>query len=241
MPREYTNNLLVWAGGICLVVGIPFLCVGIWLGGKAADQKRLDKEGQTVQGIVLSKTARTSSSSRSSSSTTSYYVTYRFQTPAGQIVRGASSTSHATWDRLVERGPVEVTYLSDAPEVSRVDRDTEGILLFLIFTGLGGLALLIGIVLFPVGLRQAHTARRLLHSGFPVEAVVERVTESNASFSGVVQWWIHYRYSDYQGRSWTGRSGYLPPEEASLWRPGDKGRARYDERRPQESVWIGKE
>ena len=101
MAREYTNNLLVWIGGIFLLAGIPILCAGLWFAGDAANQRRLDKEGQSTRGIVLTKTTSTSSSSRSASSTTSYYINYRFKTSAGRVVHGRSRVSRATWDRLV--------------------------------------------------------------------------------------------------------------------------------------------
>jgi hypothetical protein len=241
MAREYTNNMLIWVGGIFLLAGIPILCVGIWFARDAANQKRLDTEGQSVQGIVLTKTTSTSTSSRSSTSSTSYYVTYRFQTSAGQIVRGTSRVSRGTWERLLEREPVEVQYLADSPEVSRISGAAQDGLWTLLFVGLGGMATVIGIFLFPIGFRQAHTARRLLKHGLLIAATVEKVAEANASFNGVAQWWVYYCYIDHQGQAWNGRSGYMPPEEASLWHPGDKGWARCDPQRPKKSIWIGRQ
>jgi hypothetical protein len=241
MAREYTNNMLIWIGGIFLLAGIPILCAGFWFAGDAANQKRLDKEGQPAQGIVLTKTTSTSSSSRSATSTTSYYITYRFKTSAGQVLRGKSRVSRVTWDRLVEREPVDVQYLADAPEVSRISGADRDGFTALLFAGLGGMACLIGIAVFPVGIRQAYTARRLLSQGLLAAATVEKVAEANASFNGVAQWWVYYRYIDPQGQTWNGRSGYLPPEEASSWHPGDMGWARFDPQRPKKSIWIGKQ
>ncbi len=241
MAREYTNNMFIWTGGIFLLAGIPILCVGIWLTGNAADQKKLDREGRTAQGILLTKTTHTSSSSRSSTPTTSYYATYRFTTSSGQVMRGTSQVDRQTWERLVERAPVEVTYLPAAPAISRIAGASEDGFMALIFTGLGVMATLIGIILFPTGIRQAHTARRLRVQGIPVAATVEKVSEANASFNGVAQWWVFYTYLDHQGQTWRGRSDYLPPEEAQAWHAGDTGWARYDQQSPKRSVWIGKQ
>lgn len=241
MAREYTRNLLILVGGIFFVVGIPFLCIGIWMGGDAANQKRLENEGAAATGIVLTKTRSSSSSSRSATTTTSYYVTYRFQTSSGQVIHGKSKVSRQAWDNITERQAIDVKYLPDAPEVSKIGAAAEDGFFPLIFTGLGGLATLIGLILLPIGLRQAYLARRLLRSGCPVEAIVEKIAESNFSSNGVVQMWLHYRYVDHQGQSRTGRSGYLTPEDASLWHPGDKGRARFDLKHPARSLWIGSE
>jgi hypothetical protein len=243
VAREYLNSFFVWFGGIFLVAGLPILLIGVWLSRGVAAQRRLDTDGRTVQGTVLVKSRITSSStSRSTaSSTTSYSVTYRFALPTGETRRGAATVGRGTWEALVERGPVEVRYLPESPEVSCIPGQVSDTLAALLFVGLGGLATVLGGVPFGMGVHRVRTERRLLREGVPVEATVERVEESNASFGGVAQWWVFYRFRDHQGRTWSGRSGYLPPEEASSWHPGDRGQARFDGRRPDRSVWVGRQ
>jgi hypothetical protein len=242
VAREYANSLLVWFGGIFLAAGLPILLVGVWLGRGVLAQQRLDREGRTTQGMVLAKSRSTSRSTSSStaSSTTTWSVTYRFALPTGERQRATAKVGRGAWEALVERGPVEVIYLPDSPGVSRIPGQVDETLAALLFAGLGGLATLLGGATLGIGVSQVRTAVRLRREGVPVEATVERVEESNCSSGGVAQWWVFYSFRDHQGRVRSGRSGYLPPEEASSWHPGDHGQARFDRQRPDRSVWIGR-
>jgi hypothetical protein len=81
---------------------------------------------------------------------------------------------------------------------------------------------------------------QLFQHGAVGEATVTAVEQSNFSINRVKQWRISYSYADASGRSHSGRSYYLRPEDASGWQAGDTGRIRFDRRDPGQSVWTGR-
>lgn len=105
----------------------------------------------------------------------------------------------------------------------------------------GGLILTaIGGRLVTTAMGRLRTEERLLREGLSAEAEVVAVEETTVRFNRQRQWVIRYRYTDRMGEGHEGRSGYLDPEEAAAWNPGDHGVVRFDPRRPGVSIWIGK-
>ena len=105
----------------------------------------------------------------------------------------------------------------------------------------GGLILTaIGGRLVTTALGRLRTEERLLREGLSAEAEVVAVEESTVRFNRQRQWVIRYRYTDRMDEAHEGHSGYLDPEEAAAWNPGDRGVVRFDPRRPGVSIWIGK-
>lgn len=120
------KNFWLWFGGIWFAVGTPFFIFGLYLGFQHITvTNRLDAEGKTVEGMVLTKARKTSSSSSGRSSTPTYEVTFRFLTPDG-VAQGKAEVSGDTWDSLVEREAIQVTYLPDKPPHYRVAGQTSG-------------------------------------------------------------------------------------------------------------------
>lgn len=97
----------------------------------------------------------------------------------------------------------------------------------------------VGGVLLRRGLLEVKREMRLLRVGVPVEATVTTVTETNFRYNRQRQWIVHYQYTDRDGRTHEGKSGYLSPEEAVIWEEGQTGRVLYDPGRPSESMWFG--
>ncbi|GIW55634.1 MAG: hypothetical protein KatS3mg082_2038 [Nitrospiraceae bacterium] len=222
-------------GGLFLLIG-----VSIWI-DRASVSNRLEKEGRTVEGIVLAKEIRRSSAKRGSSSSPSYYVAFRFVPLQGELVRGETQVSKDVWDTLEERGPIRVTYLPDQPDTYRVaDRSGEDIVLPLVFSALGGiLTVLGGFVVFNALGKRARD-NELRRSGVLVEATVTDIVPAFIRINGVTQFKLRYRFQDAQGKTREG-SCTMSPEEAGKWLPGHTGKVRYDMRKPRVSIWTGRE
>lgn len=235
--RLAKGSFAFWFGGIWFLGGAPFLIAGIAIGIDTFRQQRgFESEARVATGMVLTKRISRSKDSPSAS----YYVGYRFHTGDGTAVRNEVQVGEALWDRLVEREPVEVTYLPGRPQVNRIvgegpDWILPGIftLLGLVFAGIGGFIL-------SMGLRGIFRELKLHDAGAPVEATVVEVGPGNVSFNGVAQWRVVYRYRGPGGQTHRGESALMAPEKAQAWKPGDKGTARFDTRAPKKSVWVDK-
>ena len=51
---------------------------------------------------------------------------------------------------------------------------------------------------------------------------------------------IRFGYVNRSGTAHQGKSGYLPFELATAWKPSDRGAVRFDAENPAESVWMGR-
>ncbi|HEV8712576.1 MAG TPA: DUF3592 domain-containing protein [Candidatus Binatia bacterium] len=231
------QSFWLWFGGIWLVVGAPFFSIGIYTAIQTANQQeRFQQEGQVAQGMVLTKSIK----SNSKNSSPQYWVTYRFTTPDGQVMKGSAQVNVEAWDRLQERGPIQVTYVPHAPQSHRVEGQDSGWVLPLIFTILGSVFTLLGGFVFLKGLSQVRRTRRLEREGMITEGTVLEIVPGNLSINDIPQWMIHYRYQDHLGRTHRGQSSLLSPEEAQAWQVGDTGTVRFDGRQPHQSAWVGK-
>lgn len=232
------KNFWFWFGGIWFAVGTPFLVIGLYLGVQHITvTKRLDSEGRTAEGMILTKTRKTSSSGSGRSSSPAYEVTFRFPAPNG-MAQGKADVSVETWDRLIEREPVRVTYLPDAPQHYRIEGQSGGAILPLIFTVLGGIFGGLGGFILLRARNLMQIRRHLQRDGVTTTATVSDVRPASMRINGVQQLAVHYEYRDERGRSHTGKET-VQPEEASRWKTGDRITIRYDRRKPGRSIWVG--
>ena len=128
-------------GSIWFFVGTPFLIIGIYTAIQTmTQQERFQKEGQSTQGMVLTKAIQVGKKSSDSS----YRITFCFTTADGKVVNGSASVSPELWDGLEERGPVQVTYLPDKPQSNRVDGKKVDWMLPIVFAIVGGIVTSLG-------------------------------------------------------------------------------------------------
>ena len=227
-------------GGIWFWCGLPFFLIGLYTGVQYGTvSNRLDSEGRSVEGMVLAKSMHSSSpgSGRSNSSPT-YKVTFRFLTPGG-LIKGTAQVTPQAWDRFVERESIEVVYLPDDPQHFRIEGQSSGWTLPVIFTGIGALFTFAGGGIWLSARRQAHIRDHLQREGLSAEGTVVDVRPGTIRINRVQQQNLHYRYQDSQGKSHLGKIS-LSSEEAEGWTMGDTGRVRYDRHCPQKSIWMGK-
>jgi hypothetical protein len=218
-------------GGVWLFVGLMFLAFAVAF---VLDEFEYAANGVTTTGMVLTKDIV---AARSNSST-QYRVSYRFTTGRGEIVEGSDTVTVATWERLQERGPIEVHYLPARPSSNRLAPGTP-VALPVVFLLVGLVVSAVGAVLSLRALRRIFEERRVLGYGRSTVATVTEIEETNITVNGRQQFKVRFSYRDEQGGVHVGDSGYLNWDEAARWALGDKVAIRYDRGRPEESVWLG--
>ncbi len=222
-------------GGIWLLVGIPFLLVGIW---QWSELGRFDQGAVRAEGKVLTRDIR--QASRDNRTSTEYVVRYRFQTPDGQSWEGSSEVDVGLWEAVREQGPVEVEYLPDDPSTNRVaGQSGEQWVVVLVFSLLGGAFTLAGAAIFGFSLRRRLLDSRLRETGQQAFGTVVADEATGMRVNNVRQWRLRYTYLDLYGVQHEGKSGYLSPEEAQQWKEGDQGLVFHDPQAPEKSVWSG--
>jgi len=235
MPRSFFNyakrSFLVLFGGIWLLVGLPFLGVGI---GTAMSELRLQREGKVVTGTVLAKDLRRATKNKS----TTYSVTYRFTTADGKTVTDDAKVDFERWEQLQELGPISIRYLASRPGSNRPDQGNSWLLpvIFgsfgMVFGGIGGFLFFKGIV----GILRN---MRLEKEGTLAKATVTSVEQTNLRVNGRPQWRIRYQFTDRQGRKVDGKSDAMPYEEVERFREGGSGNVRFDPEKPSANLWLG--
>ena len=234
------RSFAFWFGGIWFFVGAPFLIIGIYVGIDTWRQdERIAREGQVAQGIVLTKSVKRSRES-GGRETTSYRVGFRFRAPDGTVVKREAQVSSDLWDRMLEREPIQVTFLPGDPWTNRIEGESSNWMLAAIFMGLGLVFVPIGGFIFFRGIAGILRQLRLQEGGMAATATVVEVAPTNIHYQGTQQWRIRYRYRDHRGQTHEGASNPMSPEEAQAWKPGDTAGVRFDTDAPSVSIWVGK-
>jgi len=156
-----------------------------------------------------------------------------------KVFEGNTVVSPQEWDQLEEGKPVQIRYLPHAPQSNRLaEKSTWGDAIVNLLLGVGVGAL--GGVLFAKGFRSARREVRLRREGVTTQGTVLDIGPSWLAINRVRQMEVRYRYTDHTGQTHEGKSDPLSPDEADAWRPGETGTVRFDRKRPQESIWIGR-
>ncbi len=219
-------------GGLWLFVGVVMLLFAL---GFAAKEGDFSRNGVTTTGIVLTKHIVPADSD----SSTEYRVSYRFTTGDGKVVEGSESVDVGAWEKLVERGPIEIRYVAGNPGSNRLasgDNVAGAAIFALIGAVFGG----IGALLFIRAIKGIRKARRLLQVGIPAQGSVTGIDETNIQVNRRQQFKVRYSYLDREGRNHQGDSGYMDWSEATDWVVGDPVDIRFDPAAPDQSSWVGR-
>jgi hypothetical protein len=219
-----------WVGAMFLLVGTTMLAIGV---SHIYGEWRFSTDARAIEGMVLTKERKRSGRNHQS---TRYEATYRF-TIADATFEGRTRIPYEQWTPLIERQPVTVRYLPEAPSTSRLDgsRTWPGATIPAL---LGCLFTAIGAWLFVGTVRSAKLEWRLRRHGVPGHGTVVDVRDRRLKINGVQQWRLRFEYDDSQGLRHAG-SHDLAEHEALLWKTGDVGSVLYDPRKPSDAIWLG--
>lgn len=118
-----TRAPILLFAGVWLVVGLALLVAGWLIAAQERDMRaQFANESLPTGGTVLSKSVFTESSGSGNSrtQTTRYRIVFRYTVDGDEIV-GTSNISSGAWERLVEHGPVNLSYVAGAPWRYRID------------------------------------------------------------------------------------------------------------------------
>ncbi len=232
--RVARRSFLLWFGAAWLVAGSFFLLKGTY---EIFQERRYQAEAQIAQGTVLAKSV--DRAERGRNPRTRYIAVYNFTAADGRKVENKAEMSVEEWEKLEEGDTLQLTYLPDTPQSVRIagKKDLGSAFASAV---LGGTFALIGGTFFFRSLRQVRRGLRLRREGTVAEGTIVEVAPSSITINRVRQWQIHYRYQDHFGQTQEGKSEALPPNEVSDWHAGGTGSIRFDQERPQDSIWMGK-
>lgn len=225
------NKFLLMFGGIWLLVGVPFLIVGVVV---LRSDRAFARNARVTRGIVLSMDLGNSGGTGGRS--TKYVVRYRFTAPDGRVLEGREPVGRDRWLALAEREPIEIAYDPADPTRHR-PAGTSDTVLGAIFAGLGGCFTIAGGLIFGIGVRGARRAARVRKAGMTAEAIVKHVRSTGVTINRRKQARVEYEFRDERGETRTGLSAYLPIDDATRWKPGDRITIKYDRDRPTVSIW----
>jgi len=231
----FARNFWFVFGGIFFVVGFA-----LFVGGFNAWQteQRFDANATRAKGTVLTRDIETARRSSGDGASTKYRVTYRFDARSGETLEHSDDVDVHRWESLHEQGPVDIEYLRDEPQVSRIAGESDRLTAWILM-GIGGPFGLFGGGVLIFAIRRRMEANRLRRDGAHTTGTVVAVKETNISINRVRQWRIQYSYRDHRGHTHEDESDLISPDAASQIEAAQAAPVRYDRNAPEKSLWLG--
>ncbi|MBM3795887.1 MAG: DUF3592 domain-containing protein [Acidobacteria bacterium] len=240
MTAKPGGNFLPLFGLAWLLAAVPFGLAGRYM---LRLEGRFEKEGVSVAGEVVDKRVEENRSydrdTRRTTRSESYWVHFKFKTPDGQSRESKDTVDSDIWASLNAGSPVEVHYLESNPQTSRIARPASFVDGYAFFA-FSAAALLIGAISLFYFFGGKKETNRLLQYGVSTEGTVTSVGPGLVMVNQVPQWQISYTYRAVKGREFKGTTRHMPPDRAMVWVVGDKGTVKYDPRKPQKGLWVGR-
>ena len=231
--RLAKNSIFLWVGLVFVPIGAVFSVIA---SVATVEELAFEKNGQAIDAAIIDKSLQKADFEKNPS--TRYLVRYRFDTAAGTQIEETKVVSVKEWEQLAPGGIFRIRVLPGANPQSRVSQDSNWPFVAALAT-LGLIFLAVGTPLLVLGVREIRRQRQLWRTGTTVAAVVTAVTSSSTRINGVLQWEIHYFYTDASGAKHKGKSNTMPEQEARQWQKGDHASARFDPGATDSSIWLG--
>jgi methionine-rich copper-binding protein CopC len=106
---------LLFAGAVLLLISYIFIAL---LAKDTYHAHRLATDGRMATATVTKKVVHRASDNGTSN--TSYEVNYSFSTADGRRVEGSDTVDPDIWERIADRGPVDVAYAASDPTINRI-------------------------------------------------------------------------------------------------------------------------
>jgi hypothetical protein len=194
--------------------------------------------GETTRRRPIGKSIQRAS--REGNTRTRYEVAYRFSAADGHTREGVAVVDVDAWERLAPGDAFQITYLPGAPEMSRAAGSDDAATPY-VMIGMGSLFALIGGSVLAVTGARISRERRLLRMGLTAQGSVLAIVPTNVSINRVQQLEVRFQYRDHSGCEHQGTSGPLPPHEAHAVEVGDTIDVRFDQSKPEQSIWVRSE
>lgn len=224
---------------VTLIIGILALTTGMYLGSVglilALTNHRYASQGAWADAQITSL-----SKSDYNERTPKFYAHYTFQTKTGALIANKCLVGRNIWSSLKTGSTIQIQYLPNTPEENRIPEETYDFIPWLPIS-LGSALMLTGIALLFHGVLKVIGIRKIITHGKKAEAEVISIQETNFAVKGVKQLCLLYRFTDFHGKTWETGTEAISPEEASLWKVGEKGIVRYVDGAPPRCIWIGQD
>jgi len=106
---------LLFAGAVLLLISYIFIAL---LAKDTYHAHQLATDGRMATATVIQKIVHRASDNGTSN--TSYEVKYNFSTADGRKVEGSDTVDSDTWERIADRGPLDVQYAASDPTINRI-------------------------------------------------------------------------------------------------------------------------